>query len=44
MPKVVFVIEPDLDKELRDRIRGRGDISKIMNVALRRYFSENNTH
>ncbi len=40
MGKITFVSEPDLEKELRRRIERKGDISRIINQALKRFFEE----
>lgn len=38
MKQVNFLAEEDIEMELRNRIRGRGDLSRIINNALREYF------
>jgi len=40
MPRLNFIIEPELEKILRKRFKRKGEISKTINEALRRYFAE----
>lgn len=38
MTTINFVCDPELDAELRKRARRKGDLSRIINDALRAYF------
>jgi len=40
MAKIIFNITPENEQKLREKNRKRGDISKIINLALEQYFKE----
>jgi len=40
MGKVTVVLDDDLEERLRNHIRGKGDLSKIVNEALRKHLGE----
>ena len=40
MTKITVVLRPELEAKLRERIKRKGDLSGIVNDALRRYFEE----
>ncbi len=40
MTKITVVLKPELEAKLRERMKRKGDLSEIVNEALRRYFEE----
>lgn len=43
MGRATVIFEPEVEAELRARIGKRGDLSRIVNEALKRYFEEEQT-
>ena len=40
MAKLTFIIDPEIEKQLREQNRKKGDISNIINQALKQYFKK----
>ena len=40
MAKIIFNITPENEKQLREQNRRKGDISNIINQALKQYFKK----
>jgi len=39
--RITLVLEPEIERELRRRSLYKGDMSKIVNLALKEYFAKN---